>query len=78
MPLTIADAEDSFLSAQAEVSEWRADFVRAWFKPYTDMALVMFWDRQPPAVHANLKAMDPASYAEVEQRVMKIKEGKNG
>lgn len=75
MPMTIADVEDAYLVGRAEVEAWKAEFVRNWFKPYTDMALLMFWQQTAPAVHANLKAMDPVSYGQVEDQVKQIMAG---
>lgn len=75
MKLTALDAEDALLDGRSRVEDWKAEFVRNWFKPYTDMALVMFWDRQSPEVKAQLKRMNAAAYQEVDDQVEKIKRG---
>ncbi len=69
MPLTIRDAESSFLEAWSVVEQWREDFLKQWLQPEMDMALITFWSQLDPAVKEQLKVRNPRAYAAVNQQV---------
>jgi len=72
MPLNISDVDSSFLSAQAQVEEWKAEFMQQWMAPVTDLAMYMLFSRIPPEVRDQLKQMDPQGYAKFEAQVERM------
>lgn len=74
MPLTIRDAESSFLQAKATVEDWQGEFLRTWLQPELDLTLIAFWSNLDPLVKQNLQKMQPEAYSQVEQQVQQAKE----
>ncbi len=67
MNLTITNAESAFLSARAKFEAWKAEFEKQWHSPANEMALKLAWRTMPPAVRAQLQALDPEKYDEIDQ-----------
>lgn len=62
MPLTIADAEDSYLDASARIDQWMREFEAEWYEPLGKMQLAMMMATLPDEVKAQLEAMNPEAY----------------
>lgn len=79
MPLTISDANDSYMEAAAMVNEWQAEFIAEWLQPMVDMGKLQLYQSLDPLVKENLKQMDPQAWAAFEAEIQRIQEGyKNG
>ena len=62
----IADAEDVFLQARAEVEGWKAEFTRLWNAPLAGMYLKMMESMNPGTID-KLKQAYPDKAAEIDQ-----------
>jgi len=69
MPLTITDAEDAFLSGQADFKKWEAEFTAQWYQPLMITMLGALWARMSPEEHAALRAINPQAHDEVEKMI---------
>ncbi len=56
MPLTIADAEDSYNHGDAFFREWQKEFEGRWFRPVGDAMIGALVNRMPPEV---MNGLDP-------------------
>lgn len=65
----IRTAQSATLAGQARVKKWSATFIRSWMQPYADEFMILWWARVPPAMKAEMKALNPKEYAEVERRI---------
>jgi hypothetical protein len=65
MPLTIADAEDALLYANAEFEEWKAQLVKEWFGPLGQAMLGALVKQAPLKA---FEGLDPMIVAELRQK----------
>lgn len=65
--LDVMDAMDSILSAQAEVEEWKTEFMEEWNMPILKQQMKMQWASMTPEQKDNLKKMSPEMFKQVEQ-----------
>lgn len=62
MPLTIRDAESSYLAGRAQVEQWRTEFISQWLQPDLDIAVLALYQKieADPVMSQSAKADGPA------------------
>lgn len=70
MPLTIRDAESSYLSARAQVELWRGEFINQWLQPDLDIAVLALYQKiQGDPVMAQMMQQDGHAWSLFVERV---------
>ncbi len=62
MTLTIADAEDAYLSGTTDFEQWQREFEEMFYGPLRETMMAVMWDSMDEATKAQLQKMSPEAF----------------